>query len=64
MFGSLFFSQAKFWTETYAKPGAGDSEAVSRLVEMGFSREQCIKALADNAGDENAAVNALLSGSG
>ena len=44
-----FKQTAKFWTETYARPkeaGAEDA-AVARLVEMGFSREQVVKALAD-----------------
>ncbi|KAH8071283.1 hypothetical protein JL720_11493 [Aureococcus anophagefferens] len=59
-----FKQTAKFWTETYARPkeaGAEDA-AVARLVEMGFSREQVVKALADAKGDENEAVTALLSG--
>uniref|UniRef100_A0A7S3NI41 E2 ubiquitin-conjugating enzyme n=1 Tax=Aureoumbra lagunensis TaxID=44058 RepID=A0A7S3NI41_9STRA len=61
------FSQtAKFWTATYAQASAStsspDSPALTRLLEMGFSREQCIDALAQAGGDENDAVNRLLSG--
>ena len=61
-----FKQTAKFWTETYARPkeAGADDAAVSRLVEMGFSRDQCVKALADAKGDENEAVNALLMGTG
>jgi uncharacterized UBP type Zn finger protein len=35
--------------------------AVQRLVDMGFPQEQVIDALGRNGGDENAAVNFLLS---
>lgn len=62
---AVFKQTAKFWTETYARPkepGADDDAAVKRLVEMGFSRDKCVAALADARGDENAAVNALLGG--
>jgi len=63
---ATFKQTAKFWTETYARPrdAGADAEdaAVGRLVEMGFSRDQCVRALADAKGDENVAVNALLSG--
>jgi len=59
-----FKQTAKFWTETYAQDKSpGDSEAVARLVEMGFPRERCIAALAQAGGDETEAVNALLTGS-
>lgn len=54
-----FRQTAKFWTETYAQK-SGDSEALSRLVEMGFSRDKALSALQDANGDESEAVNALL----
>ena len=41
---------------------AGDAGAVGRLCEMGFERERVSYALAQHRGDENAALNALLSG--
>jgi hypothetical protein len=34
---------------------------VQRLMEMGFSREACVQALTLLGGDENAALDALLS---
>mmetsp|Transcript_15281 Transcript_15281/g.47458 ORF Transcript_15281/g.47458 Transcript_15281/m.47458 type:complete len:194 (+) Transcript_15281:215-796(+) len=58
-----FKQTATFWAETYARPrDSGDSAAVAKLVDMGFPREQCIKALADAGGDETEAINALLAG--
>lgn len=59
-----FKQTAKFWTETYAKePGdEKDAAAVTKLMEMGFGRDACAKALQDANGDENEAINALLSG--
>jgi uncharacterized UBP type Zn finger protein len=38
-----------------------ESPAVRRLMEMGFPAEAARKALDDNGGDENAAINSLLS---
>ena len=37
-------------------------ESVGKLMEMGFSREQCVAALESNDYDENKALDALLSG--
>ena len=34
---------------------------IQRLMEMGFSREACVQALTLVGGDENAALDALLS---
>ena len=45
-----FKQTATFWTDTYAKEHNDDSAALSRLVEMGFPRDQCIQALADAGG--------------
>lgn len=45
-----FRQTAKFWTDTYAQKSDGDSAAVSRLVEMGFSRERAVAALAQVGG--------------
>ncbi|KAJ8613486.1 hypothetical protein CTAYLR_002149 [Chrysophaeum taylorii] len=56
-----FRQTAKFWTETYAQKSDGESAAISRLVEMGFSRDRAVAALAQAGGDETEAVNKLLS---
>lgn len=61
-----FASTAKFWTDCYARPkaeGDGDAEdpAVGRLMDMGFPKDRCIKALLDASGDENTAVAMLCS---
>ena len=54
---------AKFWTDTYARASeGGNDEVVARLCDMGFPDGAVRKALADNGWDENAAINALLSG--
>ena len=37
-------------------------ESIQKLMEMGFSREQCVAALESNEYDENRALDALLSG--
>lgn len=37
-------------------------ESIQKLMEMGFSREQCVAALESNGYDENRALDALLSG--
>ena len=59
-----FKQTATFWTETYARPPGdeSDSQAVTKLMEMGFGRDACVKALQDANGDETEAINALLSG--
>ena len=54
-----FDRTAKFWTESFAKPKSKE-DAISRVCEMGFPREQAEKALEDHKWDESAAVNALL----
>ncbi|KAJ1456893.1 ubiquitin-conjugating enzyme/RWD-like protein [Pelagophyceae sp. CCMP2097] len=59
---TVFKQTAKFWTESYASPKKADNVVVSRLVEMGFSREQAEKALDEAGGDETQAVEQLLSG--
>ena len=53
-----FRQTARFWTETYATKS--DSDALTRLVEMGFNRDQALAALNDTQGDETEAVNKLL----
>ena len=56
-----FSSTAKYWTETYAlnKP---ENEKVKKLMEMGFEENTVVTALARSGGDENAALELLLSG--
>jgi ubiquitin-conjugating enzyme (huntingtin interacting protein 2) len=56
-----FDRTARFWTESYAKPKSKE-DAINRVCEMGFQREQAQKALEDAKWDENAAVAALLGG--
>eukprot|EP00937_MAST-01D_sp_MAST-1D-sp2_P003495 g3495.t1 len=61
---ATFDKTAKFWTDSYAKPKAeGDMDgAVGRLCEMGFELEQVRDKLARAGGDEQAALEMLLSG--
>jgi ubiquitin-conjugating enzyme (huntingtin interacting protein 2) len=58
-----FCSTARFWTECYALPkdAASENAAVTRLVDMGFPQDKVIDALGRSGGDEEAAVNYLLS---
>lgn len=61
---TTFEKTAKYWTEAFANPDAGDHQAkLRRITEMGFCREDAEKALAGAGGDENAALEALLGGS-
>jgi len=57
----MFDKTAKYWTEMYATDKT-DVEKVSRLIQMGFGEDAVRKALAKAAGDENVALEALLSG--
>jgi len=57
-----FNSTAKYWTETYAIPKGDEDTSVKKLQEMGFTDEQCRAALKANDGDENRALDMLLSG--
>jgi ubiquitin-conjugating enzyme (huntingtin interacting protein 2) len=54
-----FDRTARFWTESYAKPTSKE-DAINRVCEMGFPREQAQKALEDAKWDESAAVATLL----
>ena len=54
-----FNTTAKFWTDSYATEKSND-DAISRVCDMGFSKEDAKKALEDNGWDESAAVNSLL----
>merc|ERR1711902_405989 len=51
-----FEKTAKFWTEMYAKEVNRD-DAIARVCDMGFERQNAIKALEKHAWDESAAVN-------
>lgn len=55
---------AKYWTLTYATPKKEDDEdaKVAKLAEMGFTKDQCRKALQMCKGDENGALMQLLAG--
>ena len=57
-----FNATAKYWTETYAAPKGGESESIKKLMEMGFTEDQCKTALGKCDGDENRALDQLLSG--
>ena len=56
-----FLSTAKYWTENYAIEKAKD-EKVEKLKEMGFEEAAVINALSRSAGDENQALELLLTG--
>eukprot|EP00928_Gymnodinium_smaydae_P086915 TRINITY_DN71301_c0_g1_i1.p1 TRINITY_DN71301_c0_g1~~TRINITY_DN71301_c0_g1_i1.p1 ORF type:complete len:203 (+),score=37.48 TRINITY_DN71301_c0_g1_i1:103-711(+) len=61
---ALFEQTAKFWTETYASEAAQSStedDKLSRLVDMGFDKEQARAALAKCDGDETRATEMLCS---
>jgi len=58
-----FLQTAKYWTETFAKKGTGESDAkVQQLVEMGFDAGVAKAALAKHGWDETEALNSLLGG--
>ena len=57
---ATFTSTAKFWTDTYATGDVSEDEKVLKLAEMGFDKEKCKAALAKAGGDENAALEELL----
>merc|ERR1719181_2514 len=40
-----FVATAKYWTETYAGEKGSEAESIKKLMEMGFSEEQCKAAL-------------------
>lgn len=54
-----FNKTARFWTDTYAKQSSKD-DAVKRVCEMGFGKEEARAALERCGWDESAAVNSLL----
>lgn len=57
-----FAHTAKFWTDCYASAKGEDDDAITmRLVDMGFPKEASRAALIKHNGDENAAVNELIS---
>lgn len=58
-----FVEKAKSWTKQYATGEKEVDPKVKQLMEMGFDEASCLKALAACKGDENAAVEKLLSGS-
>ncbi|EFJ07315.1 ubiquitin-conjugating enzyme 27, E2 [Selaginella moellendorffii] len=58
----VFESTARYWTESFAKRSSlGMEEKVAKLVEMGFTDEVATAALECCGGDENAALEKLLS---
>ena len=59
-----FERTAKFWTDSYAKPRSEtlDEATVQSLCDMGFPKETVVQKLTEHKGDQNAALEALLSG--
>lgn len=55
-----FDATARNWTKQYATP-LGAEEKVDKLVGMGFEKEKVLAALTEVEGDENAALEKLLS---
>ena len=48
----------------FARPGSkGEGASLQKLMDMGFEQEQCKQALKSCGGDENRALDLLLSGS-
>ncbi|XVF11460.1 hypothetical protein REPUB_Repub08aG0029500 [Reevesia pubescens] len=57
-----FVGTARYWTESFAKPSSfGVEEKVQRLVEMGFPDGLVRSTLEAVGGDENLALETLLS---
>ncbi|KAH9770146.1 ubiquitin-conjugating enzyme E2 27 [Citrus sinensis] len=57
-----FLSTARYWTESFAKTSSlGVEEKVQKLVEMGFPESQVRSTLEIVGGDENMALEKLLS---
>ena len=52
---------ARTWTENYAKEVSVEDKA-KKLMEMGFTEDQCKEALERYDYDENLALNYLLGG--
>lgn len=57
----LYRRTARFWTESFARPPESDEAKVGRLAGMGFDAAAARRALQASGGDENAALEALLS---
>ena len=57
-----FKKQAKEWTDKYANPAAVENAKMSKLTDMGFTKEQAREALVKVGWDEEAAINSLLGG--
>jgi ubiquitin-conjugating enzyme (huntingtin interacting protein 2) len=58
-----FVSTARYWTESFAKASSlGVEEKVQKLLEMGFAEAHVRSALEAVGGDENLALEKLLSG--
>ncbi|KAJ3105035.1 hypothetical protein HDU97_008643 [Phlyctochytrium planicorne] len=66
-----FEETAKQWTRAYAKSDSDgavseeaglDKEAIRRVCDMGFERDKVVKALKKYGGDEQRAIEAILTG--
>ncbi|GBG28817.1 Ubiquitin-conjugating enzyme E2 27 [Hondaea fermentalgiana] len=55
-----FQRTAEFWTNTYATEATED-EVVKRICDMGFPEDRVVAALRETNGDEEAALEKLLS---
>ncbi|KAF4749270.1 ubiquitin-conjugating enzyme E2 K [Perkinsus olseni] len=61
---ALFNQTAKYWTATFAcvEAQAPHEEKIKNMCDMGFPREQVVKALETHNWDETVALNSLLEG--
>jgi len=58
---AMFEKKAAEWTATYASD-KGDTEKLAYLRDMGFPEDKCRSALDANGGDQQMALESLLSG--
>ena len=58
---AMFEKKAAEWTATYASD-KGDTEKLAYLRDMGFPEDKCRSALDANGGDQQLALESLLSG--
>lgn len=56
----LFDETAVEWTRKYANKESFEEEKIGRIVDMGFSREQAVRALEECGWDESEALQIIL----
>lgn len=58
-----FVATARYWTDSFARRASiGLQEKIAKFIEMGFSEDIASAALQSVGGDENAALEKLISG--